>query len=108
MAHMLAKMGSFYLGRRDSGRGAASEERGALLPDKAEEPAGPSEPSSPAYDGTGLRARVVIVSEPLFDGRRPFSWRRLVQFIGPGLLMSIAYIDPGNLESDLQVCVGLC
>ena len=23
-------------------------------------------------------------------------------FTGPGFLMSIAYIDPGNLESDLQ------
>lgn len=25
-----------------------------------------------------------------------------VTYAGPGLLMSIAYIDPGNLESDLQ------
>lgn len=32
-----------------------------------------------------------------------FSTRRFVKFIGPGLLMSIAYVDPGNLESDLQV-----
>eukprot|EP00775_Hariotina_reticulata_P007643 gene7643-7845_t len=32
-----------------------------------------------------------------------FSLNRFVKFIGPGLLMSIAYVDPGNLESDLQV-----
>lgn len=31
-----------------------------------------------------------------------FSFRRLWVFVGPGWLMSIAYIDPGNLESDLQ------
>eukprot|EP00850_Spirogloea_muscicola_P005411 SM000024S07873 [mRNA] locus=s24:1060203:1063531:- [translate_table: standard] len=32
----------------------------------------------------------------------PFSWRKLWAFTGPGLLMSIAYLDPGNIESDLQ------
>eukprot|EP00696_Hemimastix_kukwesjijk_P011599 gnl/Hemi2/2454_TR870_c0_g1_i1.p1 gnl/Hemi2/2454_TR870_c0_g1~~gnl/Hemi2/2454_TR870_c0_g1_i1.p1 ORF type:complete len:519 (+),score=165.36 gnl/Hemi2/2454_TR870_c0_g1_i1:115-1671(+) len=31
-----------------------------------------------------------------------FSWRKLWAFTGPGFLMSIAYLDPGNLESDLQ------
>jgi len=31
-----------------------------------------------------------------------FSFRKLWQFTGPGFLMSIAYLDPGNLESDLQ------
>ena len=31
-----------------------------------------------------------------------FSFRKLWAFTGPGLLMSIAYIDPGNIESDLQ------
>ncbi|CAI5532440.1 unnamed protein product [Closterium sp. Naga37s-1] len=31
-----------------------------------------------------------------------FSWRRFCVFVGPGFLMSIAYLDPGNLESDLQ------
>ncbi|GJP45542.1 hypothetical protein CLOM_g4926 [Closterium sp. NIES-68] len=35
------------------------------------------------------------------DGFR-FSWRRFCLFVGPGFLMSIAYLDPGNLESDLQ------
>mmetsp|Transcript_26789 Transcript_26789/g.90350 ORF Transcript_26789/g.90350 Transcript_26789/m.90350 type:complete len:593 (-) Transcript_26789:148-1926(-) len=31
-----------------------------------------------------------------------FSWRRLWRFLGPGFLMSLAYLDPGNLESNLQ------
>lgn len=34
------------------------------------------------------------------DGR--FSFRKLWAFSGPGFLMSIAYLDPGNIESDLQ------
>ncbi|XP_066855562.1 natural resistance-associated macrophage protein 1 isoform X4 [Anser cygnoides] len=31
-----------------------------------------------------------------------FSLRKLWAFTGPGFLMSIAYLDPGNVESDLQ------
>ncbi|KAK2102177.1 hypothetical protein P7K49_019844 [Saguinus oedipus] len=30
------------------------------------------------------------------------SFRKLWAFTGPGFLMSIAYLDPGNIESDLQ------
>ncbi|KAI9920515.1 hypothetical protein PsorP6_015665 [Peronosclerospora sorghi] len=36
------------------------------------------------------------------SGTRGFSWRLLWAYAGPGWLMSIAYVDPGNLESDLQ------
>jgi len=31
-----------------------------------------------------------------------FQWSKLWFFTGPGFLMSIAYLDPGNIESDLQ------
>ena len=31
-----------------------------------------------------------------------FRWRTLWRFTGPGWLMSMAYLDPGNLTSDLQ------
>ncbi|KAI8088376.1 natural resistance-associated macrophage protein-domain-containing protein [Thamnidium elegans] len=31
-----------------------------------------------------------------------FSFSKLMQYTGPGWLMAIAYLDPGNLESDLQ------
>lgn len=33
---------------------------------------------------------------------KSFSFRKLWAFTGPGFLMSIAYLDPGNIESDLQ------
>ena len=36
------------------------------------------------------------------DEAYKFSWKRLWAFTGPGFLMSIAYLDPGNIESDLQ------
>lgn len=36
------------------------------------------------------------------EGAARFSWRLLWAYTGPGFLMSIAYLDPGNLESDLQ------
>uniref|UniRef100_A0A453JVL3 Metal transporter n=1 Tax=Aegilops tauschii subsp. strangulata TaxID=200361 RepID=A0A453JVL3_AEGTS len=36
------------------------------------------------------------------SGSPPFSWRKLWLFTGPGFLMSIAFLDPGNLEGDLQ------
>ncbi|KMT19137.1 hypothetical protein BVRB_1g015330 [Beta vulgaris subsp. vulgaris] len=32
----------------------------------------------------------------------PFSWKKLWKYTGPGFLMSIAFLDPGNLEGDLQ------
>ncbi|KAG0458523.1 hypothetical protein HPP92_023680 [Vanilla planifolia] len=32
----------------------------------------------------------------------PFSWRKLWRFTGPGFLVCIAFLDPGNLEGDLQ------
>ncbi|XP_014481310.1 PREDICTED: protein Malvolio [Dinoponera quadriceps] len=41
----------------------------------------------------------VLVPESKTDG---FSFRKLWAFTGPGFLMSIAYLDPGNIESDLQ------
>eukprot|EP00966_Prymnesium_polylepis_P312556 7222736-Prymnesium_polylepis.1 len=43
--------------------------------------------------------RIMLPDEPL---EFKFSWRKLWRFAGPGWLMSLAYLDPGNLESDLQ------
>ena len=41
--------------------------------------------------------------QPDDDPRFRFSFRRLWKFCGPAWLMSLAYLDPGNLESDLQM-----
>ncbi|KAK9284389.1 hypothetical protein L1049_023560 [Liquidambar formosana] len=29
-------------------------------------------------------------------------WKKFLSFLGPGFLVSVAYLDPGNLETDLQ------
>jgi len=42
-----------------------------------------------------------IIQIPECDSVK-FSFRKLWAFTGPGFLMSIAYLDPGNIESDLQ------
>nr|XP_054767773.1 natural resistance-associated macrophage protein 2-like isoform X1 [Lytechinus pictus] len=48
--------------------------------------------------GTYFDERVPIPDQENYA----FSFRKLWAFTGPGFLMSIAYLDPGNIESDLQ------
>ena len=43
-----------------------------------------------------------IINVPEDIDESGFSFRTLWAFTGPGFLMSIAYLDPGNIESDLQ------
>src|ERR1700739_5172679 len=33
--------------------------------------------------------------------RSPFYWRRLLGFFGPGFLISVGYMDPGNWATDI-------
>ncbi|XP_044065991.1 natural resistance-associated macrophage protein 2-like [Siniperca chuatsi] len=54
-----------------------------------------NEPVSATY----FDQRVPVPEE---DSERWISLRKLWAFTGPGFLMSIAYLDPGNIESDLQ------
>lgn len=56
-----------------------------------------------AYDSAD-KVHVVGIDEPEDDDFKtpPFSWKKLWLFTGPGFLMSIAFLDPGNLEGDLQ------
>jgi natural resistance-associated macrophage protein 2 len=44
----------------------------------------------------------VIIIESLPADMDTFSWKKFMLHMGPGFLMCIAYIDPGNLEADLQ------
>ncbi|CAK6955744.1 natural resistance-associated macrophage protein 2-like isoform X3 [Scomber scombrus] len=61
-----------------------------------------SPPASPVADeepfSTYFEDKVAIPE----DVNQVFSFRKLWAFTGPGFLMSIAYLDPGNIESDLQ------
>lgn len=42
------------------------------------------------------------LDSPNYSNVPPFSFKKLWLFTGPGFLMSIAFLDPGNLEGDLQ------
>ena len=33
--------------------------------------------------------------------RSPYYWRRLLGFLGPGFLISVGYMDPGNWATDI-------
>lgn len=61
------------------------------------------EDSSTAYDPTE-KVHIISLSDSdeFSTTAPPFSWRKLWLFTGPGFLMSIAFLDPGNLEGDLQ------
>ncbi|XP_015750918.1 PREDICTED: natural resistance-associated macrophage protein 2-like [Acropora digitifera] len=70
------------------------------------------EMDSPGNRGKKSVSTISDLTSTYFDERIPiphdsgeeklFSFRRLWAFTGPGFLMSIAYLDPGNIESDLQ------
>ncbi|KAK3605980.1 hypothetical protein CHS0354_019659 [Potamilus streckersoni] len=68
-------------------------------------------------DGMGDQFEIISVKDDIPRSQVhnvKFSFRKLWAFTGPGFLMSIAYLDPGNIESDLQsgviarYKVGLC
>ncbi|XP_064590702.1 natural resistance-associated macrophage protein 2-like [Zonotrichia leucophrys gambelii] len=67
-----------------------SSSRSPLQPPEAED----EEPFSTYFD-----SKIPI---PEDETHSCFSFRKLWAFTGPGFLMSIAYLDPGNIESDLQ------
>ena len=81
------------------------EEESSLLPvhpPDAEEEEQDDEEEEKAY---GSNEKIVVqISDSDEDGDISplFSWRKLWLFTGPGFLMSIAFLDPGNLEGDLQ------
>ncbi|GAB5573777.1 natural resistance-associated macrophage protein 2 isoform X1 [Prionailurus iriomotensis] len=58
------------------------------------------EEECPIWVVIGHRGTDRFSTERLIDGKNSF--RKLWAFTGPGFLMSIAYLDPGNIESDLQ------
>uniref|UniRef100_A0A5B7A8W1 Putative metal transporter Nramp3 n=1 Tax=Davidia involucrata TaxID=16924 RepID=A0A5B7A8W1_DAVIN len=77
------------------------EEQQRLLPNRTLD----SDEEDTAYESTE-KVHIIGVNadgaEEDYTKTPPFSWRKLWLFTGPGFLMSIAFLDPGNLEGDLQ------
>ncbi|XP_010334630.1 natural resistance-associated macrophage protein 1 isoform X2 [Saimiri boliviensis] len=62
-----------------------------------------SSPTSPGPQQVPPRETYLSEKIPIPDMKPgTFSLRKLWAFTGPGFLMSIAFLDPGNIESDLQ------
>lgn len=51
---------------------------------------------------TAIPAPPLFHRPPSSPPRVRFSWVRFAKFVGPGFLVSVAFIDPGNIECDLQ------
>ena len=56
--------------------------------------------------GSGWRRRSPAVSLPEVHGSIPIPqdagfWRKLFAFAGPGYLVAVGYMDPGNWATDL-------
>ncbi|XP_010277149.1 PREDICTED: metal transporter Nramp3-like [Nelumbo nucifera] len=83
------------------------EEADSLLSTRSPESEGDSEDEEKAYES---KEKVIIVGTGESESTEsdncfatpPFSWKKLWLFTGPGFLISIAFLDPGNLEGDLQ------
>ena len=91
------------------------EEENKLLQSQCEIPLPPSPPASlPPSDDENQDDVTYAATDKVqifdvesaraanFTAVPPFSWKKLWLFTGPGLLMSVAFLDPGNLEGDLQ------
>ncbi|XP_008568964.1 PREDICTED: natural resistance-associated macrophage protein 1 [Galeopterus variegatus] len=62
-----------------------------------------SSPPDPRPQQVPPRETYLSEKIPIPDSKPgTFSLRKLWAFTGPGFLMSIAFLDPGNIESDLQ------
>ncbi|KAI0511362.1 hypothetical protein KFK09_011992 [Dendrobium nobile] len=75
------------------------EEANTLLPSRSPEP---NDEEEKAYESSEKIIVPGAEDEETEGEVRRFSWRKLWLFTGPGFLMSIAFLDPGNLEGDLQ------
>ncbi|WCJ35516.1 Natural resistance-associated macrophage protein 1 [Euphorbia peplus] len=84
------------------------QESSRLLPEPAQPPLSPPSETDDDSSEVAFEAREKIlildvdanvVNDSVIP---PFSWKKLWLFTGPGFLMSIAFLDPGNLEGDLQ------
>ncbi|KAL8494531.1 hypothetical protein ACS0TY_025370 [Phlomoides rotata] len=66
------------------------------------QPSNPLLPSSPDNSILLHAVEIDAASDSPGVAVPPFSWKKLWKFTGPGFLMSVAFLDPGNLEGDLQ------
>jgi manganese transport protein len=57
--------------------------------------------AEPALEATLVEPSLPEVHSSVSISRSPVTWRRLVGFLGPGFLISVGYMDPGNWATDI-------
>ena len=57
--------------------------------------------SNPTVVAEAPRRSMPDVFSSVHVSRSPQMWRRLLGFLGPGFLISVGYMDPGNWATDL-------
>mmetsp|Transcript_22861 Transcript_22861/g.58259 ORF Transcript_22861/g.58259 Transcript_22861/m.58259 type:complete len:550 (-) Transcript_22861:416-2065(-) len=72
-------------------------------PEQETQPTSPSSSENQPLVCTVQNASSKDVEVP--EVHHTFSWFQFARFIGSGLLASVAYLDPGNLEADIQLGV---
>jgi len=86
---------------RERGAGSPSNNSpSSSPPSNPYSPPPPGRPDDDEFQTYFAEQRIEIPDDE--EGASVFSFRKLWLFTGPGFLMSIAYLDPGNIESDLQ------
>ncbi|KZV19753.1 metal transporter Nramp2-like [Dorcoceras hygrometricum] len=87
---------------------SSSQEESRLLLSSPPSPAGKTQETSAGDDDAAFEPseKILVVDFELESSDStivpPFSFKKLWLFTGPGFLMSIAFLDPGNIEGDLQ------
>lgn len=88
--------------RRSDQNDDADAESSHLLPPQAHHPPPPGEVLNDLAFEPHEKILIADIESADETASPPFSWKKLWLFTGPGLLMSVAFLDPGNLEGDLQ------
>ncbi|GMI64926.1 NRAMP metal ion transporter 2 [Hibiscus trionum] len=103
---MISQTREEELSREEPNKDTVEEsESNRLLPSQSPSSSSSDDENEVAFES---REKIVIVEVETpesignVDYVPPFSWKKLWLFTGPGFLMSIAFLDPGNLEGDLQ------
>ena len=58
-------------------------------------------PTAPTPISTPKRLSLPEVNATVSVSQSPVYWRRLAGFLGPGFLIAVGYMDPGNWATDI-------
>ncbi|KAL4428517.1 hypothetical protein ABPG75_002606 [Micractinium tetrahymenae] len=100
------RLSSFFFGRGSGPSPPLPEDLGAADGAAGAGSGGGGSPAGDASLRQPLLGHAEVDLESCHDESFVFSWRRLLLHVGPGALMCIAFVDPGNLEADLQTGAG--